>query len=110
MLCLPSSLNELLLLFAPCFTKPTLQVFRALVVGQIAQTRLRCVTGMLVGARLSGIWHHARTHRFFSNARWSPDELGLRLAQLIVERFCEPEVAVLMAVDDTLLHGTCQVG
>ncbi len=104
MLCLPSSLNELLLLFASCFTKPTFQTFRALMVGQISQTRLRCVTGMLVGARLSGVWHHARAHRFFSNARWSPDELGLRLAELIVERFCEPGAAVLVAVDDTLLH------
>lgn len=104
MLCLPSSLNELLVLFAPCFTKPTFQTFRALVAGQISQTRLRCVTGMLVGARFSQLWHHARAHRFFSTARWSVDELGLRLAELIVERFCEPGAAVLVAVDDTLLH------
>lgn len=104
MLCVPSSLNELLVLFAPCFTKPTFQVFRGLVVGQISQTRLRCVTGMLVGARLSGVWHHARAHRFFSNARWSADELGLRLAELIVKRFCDPDAPVLFAVDDTLLH------
>lgn len=104
MLCVPSSLNELLLLFAPCFTRPTFETFRALVVGQISQTRLRCVTGMLVGARLSGVWHHCRAHRFFSHARWSADELGLRLAGLIVERFCEPGAPVLVAVDDTLLH------
>ncbi|MGH2872095.1 MAG: IS701 family transposase, partial [Solirubrobacteraceae bacterium] len=104
MLCVPSSLNELLLLFAPCFTQPTFETFRAMVVGQISQTRLRAVTGMLVGARLSGVWHHARAHRFFSNARWSADELGLRLAVLIVQRFTEPGSAVLVAVDDTLLH------
>lgn len=100
----PASLDELLLLFRSCFTQPTFQTFRALVLGQIAQTRLRCVTGMLVGARLSELWHHARAHRFFSHARWSVDELGLRLAELIVERFCEPGVAVLVAVDDTLVH------
>ena len=104
MLCLPSSLNELLLLFAPCFSRPTFRTFCALVVGQISQTRLRCVTGMLIGSRLSGVWHHARTHRFFSQARWSVDELGLRLAMLVVERFVEPGAAVLVAVDDTLLH------
>jgi len=56
------------------------------VVGQISQTGLRTVTGMLVGARLSGIWHHARCHRFFSNARWSPDQLGLLLLDVIVAR------------------------
>jgi hypothetical protein len=113
MLCVPSSLNELLVLFESCFTQPTFNTFRALVVGQVSQTRLRCVTGMLTGARLSGIWHHARCHRFFANARWSVDELGLALACLIVERFTDPGGPVLVAVDDTLLkrrgrriHGT----
>ena len=104
MLCLPSSLEELLLLFASCFSRPTYQTFRALVVGQISQTGLRTVTGMLVGCRLSAVWHHARAHRFFSGARWSADELGLRLAGLIAERFLEPGAPVLVAVDDTLLH------
>ncbi len=104
MLCLPSSLTELLLLFAPCFSRPTYRTFVALVAGQMSQTSLRTVTGMLVGARLSGVWHHARAHRFFSNARWSADELGLRLGELIVERFCAPGASVLVAVDDTLLH------
>lgn len=100
----PASLDELLSLFAPCLTKPSLQTFRAMVVGQISQTGLRTVTGMLVGARLSRVWSHCRAHRFFSRARWCPDELGLRLAELIVERLCEPDAAVLVAVDDTLLH------
>ena len=104
MLCVPSSLNELLLLFAPCFSRPTFGTFCALVAGQVSQTGLRTVTGMLVGARLSGVWHHARAHRFFGNARWSADELGLRLAGLIVERFSESGASVLVAVDDTLLH------
>ena len=102
MLCIPSSLNELLLLFRPCFTQPSFRTFTALVVGQIAQTRLRCVTGMLVGARLSGLWHHARAHRFFSHARWSADELGLTLAGLIVERLVPFDAPLIMPVDDSL--------
>jgi len=104
MLCLPSSLEGLLVLLAPCFTRPTFRTFRALVVGQISQTGLRTVTGMLVGARLSGVWHHARAHRFFSNARWSPDKLGLRLLDVIVERLVEPGAPLVLPVDDTLLH------
>lgn len=103
MLCVPSSLNELLLLFAPCFSRPTFETFRALVVGQISQTRLRCVTGMLIGARLSGVWHHARTHRFFSQARWCADQLGLRVAELIVERLLASDAPLVVPVDDTLL-------
>lgn len=100
----PASLEGLLSLFADCFTKPTLQTFRALVLGQISQTGLRTVTGMLVGARLSGVWDHCRAHRFFSRARWSVDELGLRMAELIAARLCEPGAALLVAVDDTLAH------
>jgi SRSO17 transposase len=104
MLCLPASLEGLLVLLAPCFTRPTFRTFRALAVGQISQTGLRTVTGMLVGARLSGAWHHARAHRFFSQARWSPDELGLRLLDVIVARLTEPGAPLVLPVDDTLLH------
>ncbi len=104
MLFVPSSLDQLLVLFADCFTRPTFETFRGLVVGQVSQTGLRAVTGMLVGARLSGVWHHARAHRFFGHARWSVDELGLRLAELIVERFSDPAAPVLVVLDDTLLH------
>ena len=104
MLCVPSSLEGLLVLLAPCFTRPTFRTFRAMVVGQISQTGLRTVTGMLVGARLSGVWHHARAHRFFSHARWSPDDLGLRLLEVIVARLCEPGAPLTVPVDDTLLH------
>jgi hypothetical protein len=100
----PVSLDGLLSLLAPCFTQPTFQTFRALLVGQISQTERRTVCGMLVGARLAGVWEHSRAHRFFSRARWQPDQLGLMLAVLIVERFLEPDAAVLVAVDDTLLQ------
>jgi len=99
----PASLDALLSLLRPCFTQRSFQTFRGLLVGQICQTGQRTVTGMLVGARLSGVWHHARAHRFFGLACWSVDELGLRIAALIVERLCEPGAAVLVAVDDSLL-------
>jgi hypothetical protein len=102
MLCIPSSLNELLLLFRPCFTQLSFQTFTPPVVGQIAQTRLRCVTGMLLGARLSRVWHHARAHRFFSHARWSTDQLGLAIAGLIVERLLPADAPLVVPVDDSL--------
>ena len=100
----PASLDSLLSLLRPCFSQPTFQTFRALIVGQLSQTGLRTVTGMLVGARLSTVWHHARAHRFFSHARWQVDELGLRIAELICERLTEPGAPVLVAIDDTLLQ------
>ena len=100
----PASLDGLLSLLGPCFSQPSFQTFRALVVGQISQTGLRTVTGMLVGAGLSGVWDHCRAHRFFSRARWSVDELGLRMAELIAGRLCEPGAPLLVAIDDTLMH------
>jgi hypothetical protein len=50
-----ASLEGLLSLFSCCFTQPTFRTFRALVVGQVSQTGRRTVTGMLVGARQSGV-------------------------------------------------------
>lgn len=100
----PASLDGLLSLFRSCFSQPTFQTFRALLVGQVCQSGLRTVTGMLVGARLSGVWHHARAHRFFSHARWQVDELGMRTAELIAQRLCAPGAPLLVAIDDTLLH------
>jgi hypothetical protein len=41
--------------------------------------------------------------RFFARARWSPDELGLRLVDFIVAVFLAPSAPLLVAVDDTLL-------
>jgi hypothetical protein len=99
----PVSLDGLLSLLSPCFTQPSFQTFRALVIGQVAQTGRRTVCGMLVGARLSGVWEHSRAHRFFSRARWQPDMLGLALAVLIVERFLDPAAAVTVAQGAWLL-------
>src|SRR5579875_584251 len=100
----PVSLDGLLSLFAGCFTQPSFQTFRAMLVGQVAQTGRRTVCGMLVGARLAGVWEHSRAHRFFSRARWEPDQLGLTLAAVIVERFVPEGMPVTVAVDDTLLQ------
>jgi hypothetical protein len=100
----PVSLDGLLSLFRSCFSQPSFQTFRAMVIGHVGQTGRRTVCGMLVGARLSGVWEHSRAHRFFSRARWQPEMLGLTLAALIVERFLEPDAAVTVAVDDTLLQ------
>ena len=100
----PASLDSLLSLLACCFTQPTFQTFRALVVGQVSQTGPRTVCGMLVGARLSAVWEHSRAHRFFSAARWQPDRLGLKIATAIVERLTAPGQPLLVAIDDSLFQ------
>ena len=82
----PASLAALLSLLRQAFTAPTYDTFCWLVVGFASRVNRRTVCGMWQAARLAGVFHHSRAHRFFAGARWSPDELGLRLAELLVAR------------------------
>src|SRR6266540_3055651 len=109
---LPRSLADLLIVFRPCFTAPTFATFRAMVAGFLAQPGLRTVTGMLAGAGLAGRRHHDLAYRFFATARWSADQLGLVLLDLICTTLLPSGAPVVLATDDTLwrrsgpkLHG-----
>jgi hypothetical protein len=103
---LPRSLADLLAAFGPCFTQPTFGTFQALVGGFLTQPGQRTVTGMLVGARLAGRRHHDLAYRFFATARWSADQLGLVLLDLIAAMLVPADAAVVLAVDDTLWRRT----
>jgi len=103
---IPASFAELLAGFRGCFTAPTFTTFTALACGFLAQPGPGTVTGMLVGARLSHRWHHARAHRFFATARWSVDQLGLVLLDLIVRLLLAPDAPLPLAVDDSLFKRT----
>src|SRR6266511_4857297 len=99
---LPQSLATLLAAFTPCFTQPTMRTFQALVAGCLAQPGQRTVTGMLVGAGLAGRCHHDLAYRFFATARWSADQLGLVLLDLICTTLLPSGAPVVLATDDTL--------
>ena len=100
----PDSLAALLSLLRPTFTAPTFDTFRWLVVGFISRVGERTVCGMWQAARLAGVFHHSRAHGFFAAARWSPDELGLRLAELLAARLTPAGEPLRFALDDTLFH------
>ena len=100
----PGSFAGLLAEFRGCFSAWTFPVFCALACGLVAQTGRRTVCGMLVGARLSGVWSHHRAHRFFSHARWSPQALSATLARLVVGLLVPVGETVTVAVDDTLFQ------
>jgi hypothetical protein len=109
---LPRSLADLLIAFGPCFTQPTFQTFQALVAGFLTQPGQHTVTGMLVGAGLAGRRHHDLAYRFFATARWSADQLGLCLLDLIAQVLVPAGAPLVLATDDTLwrrsgprLHG-----
>jgi DDE superfamily endonuclease len=101
---LPRSVARLLDHFRGCFTAPTFLTFCGLALGFWAQPGLHTVTGMLCGARLQQAWHHARAHRFFSHARWSADQLGLVLLDLILAVLVPAGAPVRLVVDDTLMR------
>jgi hypothetical protein len=87
--------------FTGCFTTPTFEVFSAMVVGLLAQTGQRTVCGMLTGAGLARSWSHDRAHRFFSTARWSVDQIGLIVFDLVVAHLVLDDTDLHLAVDDT---------
>jgi hypothetical protein len=80
----PASLMTLLAAFSPLFTAPSFRTFTMLACGFLAQPGKRTVCGMLAGAGLSRLWPHDRAHSFFSRARWSPDDLGIAAARLVI--------------------------
>jgi hypothetical protein len=101
---LPASVTCLLERFRGCFTAPTFEVFCALAAGFWAQPGAHTVTGMLVAAGLSATWPHSRAHRFFSKARWSADQLGLVLLDLILAVVIPAGAPVRLVADDTLFR------
>lgn len=101
---LPPSLAGLLRSFRSCFTAPALRTFSVLLAGMIAQPGRHTVCGMLTGAGLAGVWHHAKAHWFFSRARWDAHEVGLVLFRLVVEHLIPADAPIIVAVDDTLLR------
>ena len=56
---------------------------------------------MLTGAGLATTWSHHRAHRFFSAARWSADQIGLTLFDLVLAHLVPADADLLFAVDDT---------
>jgi DDE superfamily endonuclease len=55
-------------------------------------------------AHLQQAWHHGRAHRFFSAARWSADQLGLVLLDLILALLVADGAPVELVIDDTLMR------
>jgi DDE superfamily endonuclease len=99
---IPPSFATLLATFQSCFTAPTYRTFTAMAAGLLGQPGRCTITGMLAGIRLAGVWHHARAHRFFAAARWSPDRLGLAVLEVIVALLVDPAAPLLVVVDDSL--------
>ena len=99
------SFNGILALFAGAFTGPTLATFQILAGGAILLHRRHTVTNRIraVGLRQT---HHARFHRFFSQAAWELWELWRRFVLAVVRRFFAPQERIPIGLDDTAARRT----
>jgi len=93
------SFAPFLLAFQPCFTQPGFSSFWALACAWVLCSGRRSITRVIQSGQLDRFKHYCSFHRFFSQARWSLDDLGHCVFQLLLP-FC-PEV-LTGAVDDTL--------
>lgn len=95
---LPSTLQALLLNFAPVFTAPSFENFVRLVTGWML-CRGRHTVSAAIRAGGTGQKHFSALYRFFSRAQWDPDELGRILFDLLLD-LVPGDIHLL--VDDTL--------
>ena len=63
------------------------------------------VTRMLVAAGVHAA-HHARFHRFFSQAKWAMDDLWEHLGRRVVERLLDPDARLRVVIDETAQRKT----
>lgn len=102
---LPGSWAAVLEPLRPAFRRRgTFTLFTVLATGMVAQTGRRSVVGMLAGAQMAGAISFHAACRFFSQAVWDADRLGLLVARLIVDRLLDPGAPVVVVADDTLFR------
>ncbi|WP_239341919.1 transposase, partial [Frankia sp. CiP3] len=99
----PASWAAMLEVFRPVFRRRgTFVLFTVLATGMVGQTGRRSVVGMLSGARLAGTVSFHAACRFFSQAVWDVDRLGLAAARFVVQRLLGEDAPITVVVDDTL--------
>ncbi len=102
---LPSTMDALIQQFSSCFTKPTFQTFCIIAAGWLLGQGRRTVTHVLLAGDGLSRKTFSCYHRFFSQARWSVDEIGHIVLQLVL-KFIPPDAPIVIAVDDTLNRKT----
>jgi hypothetical protein len=94
-----TSFMPLLQVFTAAMTEPTSESFRQIIAGWLFAPR-RTITGGLRATDATK--HHSAYHRVFASARWSMDQVGLAIFDLVV-RLTDQSTYYLVG-DDTLIH------
>ena len=82
-MCLVNSFDALMQPLAALMTQPSFSNFVTLITGWVFANR-RTVTQMIVAAGAINAKHHSSYHRLFAAARWSRDQLGLTVLDMIL--------------------------
>lgn len=101
---LPQSFLVMVRRLRPVFTGPSFANLVVLVAGFVHALGGHRITDALRAAGPVAAKHYTTYYRFFSHARWSLDELGITLIELIVELLGLEDVELVL--DDTLAHRT----
>jgi hypothetical protein len=97
--CIPLTLKEILLVFAPCFTRPAQQTFATLMTGWICCPGRHSISRLIQAASSLRKKHHSSFYRFLSHGAWTTDSLAKTLFHLLLPLL--PKAITLIA-DDTL--------
>ncbi len=98
---LAPSFAPLVATFASCFTVPSFATFQHVLAGWVLCVQRHTVTSVLRAAGAVGKKHHTSFHRFFRQARWDLDSLGLCLLRLVLT-ILPPDEPIVVPLDDTL--------
>jgi hypothetical protein len=101
MLTLPVELLNIIVCFAPLFSKPVFQHAKVLLAGAILAPRKRTVTAALRVMGLSAEKNFQTYHRVLNRARWSALEAARILLGLLTATFASSGVLVF-GIDDTI--------
>lgn len=101
MLTLPAELMNLIVAFAPLFSKPVFEHAKLLLVGSLLAIGKRTVTACLRVCGKAQERHFQNYHRVLNRARWSPLAGAQILLHLLVSTFA-PGGELVFGIDDTI--------
>ena len=98
---LPKAYDNLIRIFAPCFSNLVWQHAQILLIGAILVPGTRTVTAVLRIMGLSEERHFQTYHRVLNRAAWSSRDLSQTLLLLLVKTFV-PKGPIICGLDDTI--------
>lgn len=88
--------------FKDCFTAPSLRHFVVLITGWVLTVGTHTISQVILTTGLHESEHFSSVYKFFSQAKWDPDEVAAVIFSLIVETFLPGVTGYEAVIDDTL--------